>query len=531
MRQRRTEMADGKRSPRADDLLARVDAAVLADAISRDSGGKPRRSGSGWLVRCPNPQHHDNNPSCSVNDKGGTALWHCFSCGAGGNAITWHRLAHGERDNFAADIEALAGTLGLDGQQTQRPHRDLAAAAESRDRPTGPDTTQEPDWAARSAAERRSSVEASDLVAKFAAAKHLALGTLTVVGVHSAIRRHLCEPDCDAHNHDPDNPDGHWLDLPVVRIPMVDSESKLRGWQDVLPRRTAAHYRGQKKRTASGCRWPAVGIDKLAANPTRIMLVEGVTDWLTALEAAPRWTAVGALGAERMPETAQHIRDCCRQSGTTRPTVLIIGDGDAAGRAGADAAKETLSPAVHTVRLRPPKGMDLSDLWRSGQIQATSAWEWEHSLDAVVAAAADTTDPAFDVPTKDSPHPRGEGLHAQPAARPAACDDGVQRKPAAATHPIPEWPASETPLGVWQVEITDVGTASPRITRTTLIESHCGHTEPGGSGEWLPSPQAQRCLREWARQHPASGSGTLHLRTDGQAVYLLPDSAPSEAAA
>lgn len=39
----------------------------------------------GELVRCPSPGHEDRNPSCKVYANPGEG-WHCFSCGAGGNA-------------------------------------------------------------------------------------------------------------------------------------------------------------------------------------------------------------------------------------------------------------------------------------------------------------------------------------------------------------------------------------------------------------------------------------------------------------
>lgn len=44
-----------------------------------------KKSGSNFLTRCP--FHDDTNPSMSVNDSKG--LYHCFSCKAGGNLITF----------------------------------------------------------------------------------------------------------------------------------------------------------------------------------------------------------------------------------------------------------------------------------------------------------------------------------------------------------------------------------------------------------------------------------------------------------
>ena len=44
-----------------------------------------KKVGSNFLTRCP--FHDDSNPSMSVNDSKG--LYHCFSCKAGGNLITF----------------------------------------------------------------------------------------------------------------------------------------------------------------------------------------------------------------------------------------------------------------------------------------------------------------------------------------------------------------------------------------------------------------------------------------------------------
>lgn len=42
-----------------------------------------RLHGDQVKVQCPNPQHEDDNPSCSVSISKG--LWNCFSCGEGGD--------------------------------------------------------------------------------------------------------------------------------------------------------------------------------------------------------------------------------------------------------------------------------------------------------------------------------------------------------------------------------------------------------------------------------------------------------------
>ncbi|MEJ5370248.1 MAG: CHC2 zinc finger domain-containing protein [Bryobacteraceae bacterium] len=48
---------------------------MTAADLARALGG--RRSGDGWMARCP--AHDDRNPSLSVNERGGRVLVHCFA--------------------------------------------------------------------------------------------------------------------------------------------------------------------------------------------------------------------------------------------------------------------------------------------------------------------------------------------------------------------------------------------------------------------------------------------------------------------
>lgn len=49
--------------------------------------------GQEYVISCPNPDHDDNNPSCSVNLV--TGLWHCFSCNASGDLLRLGNLVTG----------------------------------------------------------------------------------------------------------------------------------------------------------------------------------------------------------------------------------------------------------------------------------------------------------------------------------------------------------------------------------------------------------------------------------------------------
>jgi len=86
-----------------DDLLVRVD---IVDLV--DSHVPLKKAGSSYVARCP--FHTEKSPSFSVNRK--KQFYHCFGCGAGGNAISF-LMAFSHLD-FVEAIEDLAGFVGVD---------------------------------------------------------------------------------------------------------------------------------------------------------------------------------------------------------------------------------------------------------------------------------------------------------------------------------------------------------------------------------------------------------------------------------
>jgi len=86
-----------------DDLLVRID---IVDLI--DSHVPLKKAGSSYVARCP--FHSEKSPSFSVNRK--KQFYHCFGCGAGGNAISF-LMAFSHLD-FVEAIEDLAGFVGID---------------------------------------------------------------------------------------------------------------------------------------------------------------------------------------------------------------------------------------------------------------------------------------------------------------------------------------------------------------------------------------------------------------------------------
>jgi DNA primase len=86
-----------------DDLLDRLD---IVEVIDRRVPLK--KSGRNYTACCP--FHDEKTPSFSVNQE--KQFYHCFGCGAAGNAIGF--LMDYERQDFPRAIESLADAAGLE---------------------------------------------------------------------------------------------------------------------------------------------------------------------------------------------------------------------------------------------------------------------------------------------------------------------------------------------------------------------------------------------------------------------------------
>ncbi|EIY7830844.1 DNA primase [Vibrio parahaemolyticus] len=92
-----------------DDLLARLD---IVDII--DARVKLKKKGKNYGACCP--FHNEKTPSFSVSQE--KQFYHCFGCGAHGNAIDF--MMEFERLEFVEAIEELASYLGLNVPREQR---------------------------------------------------------------------------------------------------------------------------------------------------------------------------------------------------------------------------------------------------------------------------------------------------------------------------------------------------------------------------------------------------------------------------
>jgi DNA primase len=85
-----------------DDVIARTD---IVDVI--DKRVPLKKMGSNYSARCP--FHQEKSPSFSVSER--KQFYHCFGCGASGNAISF--LMEHEHLTFIEALESLANRVGL----------------------------------------------------------------------------------------------------------------------------------------------------------------------------------------------------------------------------------------------------------------------------------------------------------------------------------------------------------------------------------------------------------------------------------
>lgn len=99
-----------------DDLLVRVD---IVDLI--DSHVPLKKTGSNFVARCP--FHTEKTPSFSVNRN--RQIYHCFGCGASGNAISF--LMDFSHLGFVEAVEDLAAFVGIEVPRESVDRVDFAA--------------------------------------------------------------------------------------------------------------------------------------------------------------------------------------------------------------------------------------------------------------------------------------------------------------------------------------------------------------------------------------------------------------------
>lgn len=69
------------------------------------------KSGSQYVVLCPNPEHNDHHPSLYLNEKTGHNYCYCFACGFGGSTIDYLMARNGW--TFTEACEYLSTEFGI----------------------------------------------------------------------------------------------------------------------------------------------------------------------------------------------------------------------------------------------------------------------------------------------------------------------------------------------------------------------------------------------------------------------------------
>jgi hypothetical protein len=82
--------------------------------VARALGLKPKKAGKEYMASCP--LHEDATPSLSLNPR--KAVWHCFSCGRGGDGIAL--VMEVRRVNFQNAVREITGDVQAEKEVAHR---------------------------------------------------------------------------------------------------------------------------------------------------------------------------------------------------------------------------------------------------------------------------------------------------------------------------------------------------------------------------------------------------------------------------
>jgi len=322
------------------DLLARTDIVDLIDARV-----KLKKQGKNYHACCP--FHNEKTPSFTVN--GEKQFYHCFGCGAHGNAIDF--LMNYDRLEFVESIEELASSYGLEipyesgsGPSQLERHqrqslyqlmtglRDFYQQSLSQNQATG----------ARNYLAQRGLSD--DVI------KHFSIG-FAPAGWDNALKRFGTNPDDKQTLIDAGmlvtNEQGRSYDRFRERVmfPIHDKRGRVIGFGgrvlgDGMPKylnspETDIFHKGRQL-------YGLYEAQKNHPEPEKLLVVEGYMDVVALAQYGVDY-AVASLGTST---TAEHIQLLFR----TTDTVVCCYDGDRAGREAAWRALETALPYMNDGR-------------------------------------------------------------------------------------------------------------------------------------------------------------------------------------
>ncbi|QZQ50787.1 DNA primase [Erwinia persicina] len=322
------------------DLLARTDIVDLIDARV-----KLKKQGKNYHACCP--FHNEKTPSFTVN--GEKQFYHCFGCGAHGNAIDF--LMNYDRLEFVESIEELATLYGLEvpyesgsgpSQLERHQRQSLYQLMTGLSEFYQQSLTQSTASAARDYLSQRGL--SGDVI------KHFSIG-FAPAGWDNALKRFGRNPDDRQSLIDAGmlvtNEQGRSYDRFRERVmfPIHDKRGRVIGFGgrvlgDAMPKylnspETDIFHKGRQ----------LYGLYEALKNypePTKLLVVEGYMDVVALAQFGVDY-AVASLGTST---TAEHIQLLFRSTNT----VICCYDGDRAGREAAWRALETALPYMNDGR-------------------------------------------------------------------------------------------------------------------------------------------------------------------------------------
>ncbi|MGK3143444.1 DNA primase [Pantoea sp. C2G6] len=322
------------------DLLARTDIVDLIDARV-----KLKKQGKNFHACCP--FHNEKTPSFTVN--GEKQFYHCFGCGAHGNAIDF--LMNFDRLEFVESIEELATSHGLDvpyeagsgpSQMERHQRQSLYQLMENLNGFYQQGLQQASAQPARDYLDRRGL--SADII------NHFAIGyapagwdnVLKRFGKQSEDRESLMEAGMLVSN-DKGRTYDRFRDR--VMFPIRDKRGRVIGFGGRVLGNDTPKYLNSPETPIFHKGRQLYGLYEAVKNhpePARLLVVEGYMD-VVALAQYGIDYAVASLGTST---TAEHIQLLFRST----DTVICCYDGDRAGREAAWRALETALPYMNDGR-------------------------------------------------------------------------------------------------------------------------------------------------------------------------------------
>ena len=297
----------------------------LSDLIGRRT--KLRPAGREHVGLCP--FHSERTPSLHVNDA--TGLYHCFGCGAGGDAIRFIMASEGVGFTDALRLLGAAGLPPIDPEQRAK------AAAE--------DTAARAEAIAEAAAVWDATFPPAGTPAEVYARSR---GITTPLPASIRFGRTPAWRDRETGEVGPD--------LPAMIGAIVDGAGDLIGVQRIFLS-DGGRAKARMKRPKLSLGRVLGGALRLGPVQSEVIVCEGPEDGLTLAQEIPGASVWVTLGTAMMPAVQYPVEV---------RSIVLAGDNNAAGRAAVEQAALALTDGGYAVRtMYPADGFaDFNDMLR-----------------------------------------------------------------------------------------------------------------------------------------------------------------------